>query len=159
MAKKISDDEDCVLLYQSPGPHRGGPGRTFDCTQAKSAKDVANLLRAGWYRTRDDAYAAADGKPPKYDKAELEALDKAAESKEIEGDDPEKPSESPEADVAFDAVKEALFALREKSEAAGKKGAVARILKQFGVKSAPELKPEQYADVIEAAQKATAATK
>jgi hypothetical protein len=54
--------------------------------------------------------------------------------------------------VAFDAVRDAIMGL---SKAKGRDAAVA-VLGTFGVAKAPELKAEQYADVVAAAKKAMA---
>jgi len=47
--------EFSVLVYRSPGPHRGPFGKSFDCRGVKSQEEMDAKLAVGWFRTLAEA--------------------------------------------------------------------------------------------------------
>jgi antitoxin (DNA-binding transcriptional repressor) of toxin-antitoxin stability system len=94
----------------------------------------------------------AEIKPEKAAKAKAEPKVEAA----APAAEPEQPAATPAAEAApAIAIADVNAAIIGLAKAKGRDAAVA-VLKEFGVAKAPELKPEQYAAVVAAAQKAMA---
>ena len=50
---------DQILVYRSPGPHWGPPGKTYDC-KGVEPEELAEALADGWH----ESFAAALGPEP-----------------------------------------------------------------------------------------------
>jgi hypothetical protein len=44
-----------TIVYKTPGPHAGPPGKTYASKGVKTAAELAEALKAGWHRTLPEA--------------------------------------------------------------------------------------------------------
>jgi len=85
------------------------------------------------------------------EKKDADVVDiKSAKKPKTKAADKPEPAESTKSDVSYDDAAKAVTTL---ARTAGRDAAI-EVLSKFGVKKLPDVKPEQYAAVIEACEKA-----
>lgn len=64
-SKDQKADKGHTLVYKSPGKHIGPLGTSYTYKQAKTPEEFSELLKAGWFKTVDEAVKVAKAEAKK----------------------------------------------------------------------------------------------